>query len=51
MNILETIATRRSVKAYDPAHLMPEADLEQLLQLGRLAPWSFNGVNRFLPHA
>jgi nitroreductase len=45
MNILEAIETRRSIKHYDPAHLMPEADIERLLQLARLAPSSFNLQN------
>ncbi len=45
MNILETIETRRSIKHYDPAHTMPEADVERLMQLARLAPSSFNMQN------
>lgn len=45
MNILETIETRRSIKHYDPAHIMPEADAERLMQLARLAPSSFNMQN------
>jgi hypothetical protein len=38
MNILEAIETRRSIKHYDPAHVMPEADVERLMELARLAP-------------
>jgi nitroreductase len=45
MNILETIETRRSIKHYDPTHIMPEADAEKLLELARLAPSSFNMQN------
>jgi nitroreductase len=45
MNILETIETRRSIKHYDPAYAMPEADVERLMQLARLAPSSFNMQN------
>lgn len=45
MNILEAIETRRSIKHYDPAHTMPEADVERLMQLARLAPSSFNMQN------
>lgn len=45
MNILEAIETRRSIKHYDPAHVMPEADVERLMELARLAPTSFNMQN------
>ena len=45
MNIIEAIETRRSIKHYDPAHAMPEADVERLMQLARLAPSSFNLQN------
>lgn len=45
MNILEAIETRRSIKHYDPAHVMPEADVDRLMELARLAPSSFNMQN------
>lgn len=45
MNILDTIETRRSIKHYDATHTMPEADVEKLLHLSRLAPSSFNMQN------
>ena len=42
MNIFEAIETRRSVKSFDPAHVMPDADLAKLVALTQLAPSSFN---------
>ena len=45
MNILESIETRRSIKHFDPAHVMPEAEVDRLLELARLAPSSFNLQN------
>ena len=45
MNILEAIETRRSIKHYDPTHVMPEADVERLMELAGLAPSSFNLQN------
>jgi nitroreductase len=49
MNAIQAIEHRRSVKHYDPTHVMPESDLQQLLHLARLAPTSFNIQNyRFL---
>jgi nitroreductase len=45
MNIIEAIETRRSIKHYDPTHVMPEADVERLMELARLAPSSFNLQN------
>ncbi|MBK1826775.1 nitroreductase family protein [Haloferula rosea] len=45
MNTLETIENRRSVKHYDPEHVMPEGDLARLIELTKLAPSSFNMQN------
>lgn len=45
MTTIETIESRRSVKHFDPAHVMPEADLAELIRLTKLAPSSFNMQN------
>jgi nitroreductase len=45
VNTLETIESRRSIKHYDPQHVMPEADLAELIRLTKLAPSSFNIQN------
>lgn len=45
MNAKEAIETRRAVKHYDPDHVMPEADLAELIRLTKLAPSSFNMQN------
>jgi len=45
MNVKETIEARRSVKHYDPDHVMPEKDLAELIRLTKLAPSSFNMQN------
>ena len=45
MNVSEAIEARRSVKHYDPDHIMPEADLAELIRLIKLAPSSFNMQN------
>lgn len=45
MNVSEAIESRRSVKHYDPDHVMPEADLAELIRLTKLAPSSFNMQN------
>ena len=45
MNVTETIDARRSVKHYDPEHVMPEEDLKELIRLTKLAPSSFNMQN------
>ena len=42
MDTFETIYARRSVKAYDAGHEMPEADLTKLLEAAIQAPTSFN---------
>lgn len=45
MNVSEAIEARRSVKHYDPDHVMPETDLAELIRLTKLAPSSFNIQN------
>lgn len=45
MNVIEAIESRRSVKHYDPQHIMPEADLQKLIEQTKLAPSSFNMQN------
>ena len=45
MNVSEAIESRRSVKHYDPDHVMPEEDLAELIRLTKLAPSSFNMQN------
>ncbi len=45
MNITEAIETRRSIKHYDPEHVMPAEDLAELIRLTKLAPSSFNMQN------
>lgn len=45
MTTIETIESRRSIKHFDPEHIMPEADLAELIRLTKLAPSSFNMQN------
>ena len=45
MTTIEAIETRRSIKHYDPEHVMPESDLAELIRLVKLAPSSFNMQN------
>jgi hypothetical protein len=42
MNIIEAIEGRRSVKHYDAQHVMPEADVQKLLQLAEQDGRNFN---------
>ena len=42
MNVTTAIETRRSIKAYDPAHKMSEAEVNKLMSLAMLAPTAFN---------
>jgi nitroreductase len=49
MDALQAIQERRSVKSYDPQHVMPQADIDQLMDLLLLTPTSFNIQNwRFI---
>lgn len=45
MDTLTAIKDRRSVKHYDPAHEMSEAEINALLELALLSPTSFNMQN------
>ncbi len=45
MTTLETIAARRSVKSYDPAHRMTDAEIRQLLEAAMQSPTAFNIQN------
>lgn len=45
MDILEAIESRRSVKHFDPAHEMTDAEIDSLIELAKLAPSSFNIQN------
>lgn len=42
MDTLQAIRGRRSIKAFDPAHVMPEPELKALLELTIQSPTSFN---------
>ena len=42
MDTITAIKERRSVKHYDPAHKMSEAEINALLELALLSPTSFN---------
>ena len=42
MNVTDAIHARRSIKAYDPAHKMSEAEVKKLISLAMLAPTAFN---------
>jgi nitroreductase len=45
MHTLEAISARRSIKSYDPAHRMPEAEIRQLLEAAMQSPTAFNIQN------
>lgn len=45
METFDAIVQRRAVKHYDPAHVMPEADLQKLLNAAVQSPTSFNMQN------
>ena len=45
MHTFEAIAARRSVKSYDPAHRMTEAEIRQLLEASMQSPTAFNIQN------
>jgi nitroreductase len=42
MDVAQAIEQRRSVKAFDPAHRMSEAEINRLLSLAMLSPTAFN---------
>lgn len=45
MDTFTAISERRSVKHYDPAHQMSDAEIKQLLEAALLSPTSFNMQN------
>lgn len=45
MDTLEAIRERRAIKHYDPDHRMSDAEINQLLDLARMAPTAFNIQN------
>lgn len=45
MNTLDAITARRAIKHYDPAHVMPDAEIRQLLEAAMQAPTAFNIQN------
>ncbi len=45
MDTFDAIYQRRSVKQYDPGHVMPDADLSKILAAAIQAPTSFNMQN------
>lgn len=45
MNVAEAIASRRSVKVFDPDHRMSEAEIEKLMGLALLSPTAWNLQN------
>jgi nitroreductase len=45
MNVRQAVEARRAVKHYDPAHEMPQADIDALMDAARLSPTSFNIQN------
>jgi nitroreductase len=42
VDVLTAIAERRSIKHYDPGHVMSEEEIDRLLSLARLSPSAFN---------
>jgi nitroreductase len=42
MNVTTAIETRRSIKAYDPAHKLSEAEVSKVMSLAMLSPTAFN---------
>jgi nitroreductase len=45
MDTFSAIEARRSVKHYDPSHVMPEEDVRKLMEATLLSPTSFNIQN------
>ena len=45
MDTLAAITARRSIHKFDPAHVMPEAEIRRLLEAAILSPTSFNLQN------
>ena len=45
MQVKEAIEARRSVKSYDPHYKIPQAEVDELMQLAILSPTAFNIQN------
>jgi nitroreductase len=45
MNTLDAINARRAIKHYDPAHVMTDAEIRQLMEAALQAPTAFNIQN------
>ncbi len=45
MKVTEAIESRRSIKYYDPAHKLTQAEIDELLRLTMLSPTAFNIQN------
>lgn len=45
MQVLEAIEQRRAIKAFDPSHVMTDAEITTLMHAARLSPTSFNIQN------
>jgi len=45
MKTTDAIKSRRAIKAFDPDHVMPKADEDELLSLAMLAPTAYNIQN------
>lgn len=45
MNTFDAIESRRAVKHFDPAHTMPDEEMERILSLALLSPTAFNIQN------
>ncbi len=45
MKTKDAIKSRRAIKAFDPDHVMPKADEDELLSLAMLAPTAYNIQN------
>lgn len=45
MKTIDAIKSRRAIKSFDPDHVMPKADEDELLSLAMLAPTAFNIQN------
>ena len=45
MNTLEAIRSRRSIKHYDPNHIMSQEEIDKILSLAILSPTAFNIQN------
>lgn len=45
MNTIDAIEQRRSVKSFDPEHVMPKSDFDEIMRLAVLSPTAFNIQN------